>query len=78
MKRYYTWIAMLVLGWPALSGAQSSLPFVFHSGATATGNGTVMQADYFSSIHVQVGGTFGSARPSGRARIETRSPATLH
>lgn len=58
MKRYYTWVAMLVLGWPALSGAQSSLPFVFHAGATATGNGTVMQADYFSSIHVQVEGTF--------------------
>lgn len=47
-----------IIGMPLTAWSQSSLPFVFHAGATATANGTVMQADYYSGVHVQVEGTF--------------------
>jgi hypothetical protein len=61
-------MALLGVLLPWVAWAQSSLPFIFHSGATATGNGTAMQADYFSSIHVQVEGTF-----SGTVVFERKS-----
>lgn len=57
IARALAWLAVVML-LPPLLYAQSSLPFTFHAGATATGNGTVMQADYFSAIHVQIEGTF--------------------
>lgn len=50
-------LAMLVLV-PLPVFAQSALPWVFHSGATATGNGAELPADYFSTIVVQIEGTF--------------------
>lgn len=38
--------------------AQSALPWVFHSGATGTANGNALQADYYSTVAVQIEGTF--------------------
>jgi len=51
-------IAVAVAWLPLPAFAQSALPWVFHSGATATGDGSVMPADYFSTVAVQVEGTF--------------------
>lgn len=59
MNTRWRWVVLLgALLWPCTVLAQSSLPFTFHTGATATGNGTAMQADYFSTVHVQIEGTF--------------------
>lgn len=53
-------VAMLmwVLAIPVQSWAESALPWVFHAGATATGNGAALTADYYSTIGVQIEGTF--------------------
>lgn len=52
------WLGLLAMVGPSWAWGQSAMPFVFHAGATATGNGTVMQADYFSTVIVQIEGTF--------------------
>jgi hypothetical protein len=43
---------------PSVGSGQSALPWVFHSAATAVANGLEMPADYFSTVVVQVEGTF--------------------
>lgn len=48
-------LAMLA---PALASGQSAIQWVFHAGATAPADGTEMPAEYFSTIGVQVEGTF--------------------
>ncbi len=48
------WLAL----WPGLGLAQSSTSFTFHAGATAVANGAVLSAANFSTIIVQVEGTF--------------------
>lgn len=61
MRRWSQWgcVAMLLVAlWPGLSHGQSSTSFTFHAGATTTANGTVMSAANFSTIVVQVEGTF--------------------
>lgn len=53
------WVAvMLLVGWPGIGAAQTSTSFKFHTGATAVGNGAVMFAANYSTIHVQIEGTF--------------------
>lgn len=56
------WLSLVVMGlvlwWPQAGATQSALPWIFHSGATAVGNGNVLQADYYSTIIVQIEGTF--------------------
>lgn len=51
-------VVAAVLLWPGHGWAESALPWVFHSGATATGNGAEIQAEYYSTIAVQIEGTF--------------------
>lgn len=53
------WLMLvMVLLCPVPIMAQSALPWVFHSGATATGNGAELPAEYFSTIVVQIEGSF--------------------
>lgn len=51
-------IGMVVGLSPLAIQAQSALPWVFHAGATATGTGAEMPAEYFSTIGVQIEGPF--------------------
>lgn len=51
-------VGMLVALWPGLGHGQTSTSFTFHAGATAVANGAVMSAPNFSTIVVQVEGTF--------------------
>lgn len=48
------WLAL----WPGLGWGQTSTSFTFHAGATSATNGAVMSASNFSTIVVQVEGTF--------------------
>ena len=48
------WLAL----WPGLGWGQTSTSFTFHAGATSVTNGAVMSASNFSTIVVQVEGTF--------------------
>lgn len=48
------WLAL----WPGLGHGQTSTSFTFHAGATSVTNGAVMSAANFSTIVVQVEGTF--------------------
>lgn len=57
-RRWWALLLVLAVVVPARGWADSALPWVFHSGATATGNGNAMSAEYFSTIVVQVEGTF--------------------
>lgn len=50
-------VAVLAL-WPGMSQAQTSTSFTFHAGATTVTNGSVMTASNFSTIVVQIEGTF--------------------
>lgn len=57
------WRMMLMVGGLALlaarwASAQSALPWVFHAGATAVADGAEMPAEYFSTVAVQIDGTF--------------------
>lgn len=59
MTRLMALLVIAVLSFPGGRAlADSALPWVFHSGATATGNGAELPADYFSTIVVQIEGTF--------------------
>lgn len=60
MTRRVVWLTLLVIPMflPLSAYGQSAMPWVFHSGATATGNGNVLQAEYFSTVIVQIEGTF--------------------
>lgn len=49
---------MLVALWPGLGHGQTSTSFTFHAGATSVTNGAVLPASNFSTIVVQVEGTF--------------------
>lgn len=51
-------VAVLVALWPGVGHGESSTSFTFHAGATATANGSVMSAANYSTIIVQVEGTF--------------------
>lgn len=48
----------LVALWPGLGHGQTSTSFTFHAGATSVTNGAVLPASNFSTIVVQVEGTF--------------------
>lgn len=61
MRWWSRWgyVAMLVVAlWPQGSYGQTSTSFTFHSGATSVVNGNVLSAANFSTIVVQVEGTF--------------------
>ena len=59
MKWSRWWIGIVVmLVVPGLGWGQTSTSFTFHSGATAVANGSVMSAANYSTIVVQVEGTF--------------------
>lgn len=62
MRRWSRMLLGMVLGGLMLVGgrswADSALSWIFHSGATATGNGNELPAEYFSTIVVQIEGTF--------------------
>lgn len=51
-------VGMLVALWPGLGHGQTSTSFTFHAGATSVTNGAVLPASNFSTIVVQVEGTF--------------------
>lgn len=50
--------AALAVWLPMSAFAQSSLPWVFHAGATAVADGAEMPAEYFSTVAVQIEGAF--------------------
>ena len=55
------WIGLVVAWlalWPGLGWGQTSTSFTFHAGATSVTNGAVMSAANFSTIIVQIEGTF--------------------
>lgn len=56
--RSWLWVLVLVALWPGLGHGQSSTSFTFHAGATSVTNGAVLPASNFSTIVVQVEGTF--------------------
>lgn len=59
--RQATWIGLMVTWlalWTGLGWGQTSTSFTFHAGATSVTNGGVMNAANFSTIVVQVEGTF--------------------
>lgn len=61
MRTSRHWIGVVVAWlalWPALGWGQTSTSFTFHAGATSVTNGAVMSAANFSTIVVQVEGTF--------------------
>ncbi len=61
MRQSRCWIGVVVAWlalWPGLGWAQTSTSFTFHAGATSVTNGAVMSAANFSTIIVQVEGTF--------------------
>lgn len=61
MRQSRCWIGVVVAWlalWPGLGFGQSSTSFTFHAGATSVTNGAVMSAANYSTIIVQVEGTF--------------------
>ena len=59
--RQARWIGLVVAWlalWPGLGWGQTSTSFTFHAGATSVTNGAVMSASNFSTIVVQIEGTF--------------------
>ena len=61
MRTSRHWIGVMVVWlalWPGLGHGQTSTSFTFHAGATSVTNGAVMSAANFSTIVVQVEGTF--------------------
>ena len=61
MRTSRHWIGVVVAWlalWPGLGHGQTSTSFTFHAGATSVTNGAVMSAANFSTIVVQVEGTF--------------------
>ncbi|MDH5738727.1 MAG: hypothetical protein OEY77_00210 [Nitrospira sp.] len=49
-------VVMVLL--PYRIGAESAIPWVFHSGATGAANGSELPAGYYSTVAVQIEGTF--------------------
>lgn len=61
MRTSRHWIGVVVAWlalWPGLGWGQTSTSFTFHAGATSVTNGAVMSAANFSTIIVQIEGTF--------------------
>lgn len=57
-KTVLAMVGILAATAPPVVLAQSALPWVFHGGATGTANGNAMTADYFSTVAVQIEGSF--------------------
>ena len=59
--RHMRWFGVVVAWlalWPGLGWGQTSTSFTFHAGATSVTNGAVMSAANYSTIIVQIEGTF--------------------